>query len=73
MAIHSMEIGKGILDALGIAGKVTWFELRCAVDEAATVTCEILPDNYDGDKIKSILKRYQLTERKPQGQDNADP
>jgi len=71
MAIHSTELGKVLLDALGITDRVRWFELRCHVDEVATIRCEILPDNYDGDKIKSVLQKYAIEPRKEET--NVDP
>ena len=64
MAIGSMEIGKVIIDALGLPGHIRWLELRCAVDEVVTVKCEIIPPNGDTEKIKNCLRTFEVVERK---------
>ncbi len=71
MPIVGHGIGGELAKAFGITHKLRWLEVRCAVDEVVTVRCEILPDNYDGENIKSILQEYTLEPRKDK--DNADP
>lgn len=48
--------------ALGLPKRTRSFEMRCAVDEVVTVTCEYFPDaeNADGFDAKALLAQYRL-------------
>jgi hypothetical protein len=42
--------------------------------EPVTIKCEILPEGFDGDKVKAAVKEYELTERILQGEESdVDP
>lgn len=51
-----------LMDALGLPKHTQSFELRCAVDEAATVRCAYFPqaDGVEGFDPKPLLAQYKL-------------
>ena len=61
------EIGKALIDAFGLPDRCRSIEIRCSVMEPVTIKCEIIPEGFDGDKIKAIVKEFELTPRIPQG------
>ena len=67
--IHSHQIGKALVDALGLPSNTIGFTLRCYAGELVSVECEYLPR--DGG-IVPVLAQYNLVQRKgkaPQSRD----
>lgn len=72
--IHSRQIGKALVDALGLPSNTIGFTLRCYAGELVSVECEYLPR--DGG-IVPVLAQYDLVQRTAtqvaeQGADNVD-
>ena len=63
-AILGREIGKELIDALGLPRKTITVDLHCKADEPVTITCTYLAD---GDKLKTAMnlltKNYALVDR----------
>lgn len=55
--IHSRQIGKALVDALGLPSNTIGFTLRCYAGELVSVECEYLPR--DGG-IVPVLAQYNL-------------
>lgn len=64
MAVSSNEIGKDLLDALGlpIAG-VTGLTIRVEASQAVEVQVRLLPTEQQVGDVIEILKRYELHEK----------
>ena len=59
MKLSGHELGKELLEVLKLPKRTIWFELRCAVDELATITCGYALDAEKG-RIKEIIRKYRL-------------
>lgn len=55
----------GLVAALGLPKRTTWFELRCAPGEAVTVKCEYYPDESTaaGFDPQPLLAEYRLVSK----------
>lgn len=62
-AIIGQILGKQLIEALGLPERVTWFELRVAVNQVVTVTCEHHVDSDKAPGIVAVLSKYELVER----------
>lgn len=61
MTVHTL--GPQLIALLGLPKHCISFELRCAVGEIVTVTCEYHPEEATG--IDAVLAEYELVPRKP--------
>jgi hypothetical protein len=52
------QIGKKLIEGLGLPKNTVSFELRCAVDEIVTVKCEYFPEGSDA--IETLINDYRL-------------
>jgi hypothetical protein len=62
MVILGHQIGKAVIDALGLPMHTRSFTLRCAVGEPVTVECEYFPGIEVGSLEKAFAK-YELVAR----------
>jgi hypothetical protein len=60
--VLGQQIGQALCDVLGLPKGTRSFELRCAVDEAVTVSCEYYP-SIDVYPLKTALAVYELSLR----------
>jgi hypothetical protein len=60
--VAGQEIGKALIEALGLPKLTRSFELCCAVDEAVSVKCEYYPE-VDGQELVVSLAEYELVRR----------
>lgn len=61
MAILGHEIGKALIDALGLPKQTISFVLRVQADRLVTVECEYYPD--DAPALVTALAEYELVPR----------
>lgn len=52
------QVGKKLIDGLGLPKNTVSFVLRCAVDEIVTVRCEYFPEG--GEAFDTLINDYQL-------------
>lgn len=61
MAILGQDIGKSLLEVLGLSGRhVRSIVLNVAVDEVVTATVEFRPTEEEGDAVVAVLEEYIL-------------
>jgi hypothetical protein len=58
MAILASELGKALIEALGLPKHTLAFTLSCRAGAAVRVECEYLPQN--SDRLASALMEYDL-------------
>jgi hypothetical protein len=61
MAIMSNEIGKALVDALGLPKQTVEFTLRCRANQPVRVECEYYPEG--AETITTALMEYDLVPR----------
>lgn len=65
-------LGKQLIDVLGLPERVTWIELRVAIGEVVSLTCEHYIDSEKAPYIVKALQRYELRERRTTNQSIRD-
>jgi len=74
LIITGRDLGKKLIDCLGLPKHTKRFELRVAHNEIVTIKCEYHPDMTPDDqgKLVSVLKEYELIERKEKSDEPSD-
>lgn len=68
MAVISQDVAAEVLEALGLSGKsVHSIKLEMKANSLIMVEVEYSPDRNQVGKLFQIIKRYELVERKPDG------
>jgi hypothetical protein len=57
------ELGRRLVDVLGLPKTTKGFELRCYVDETVSIKCEYFPEMNGTEAAETIFVDYELVKK----------